>query len=68
MKKNIIRAFVLCFLFAGIAKAKDQSFEDLYAERNELYKKYADITIECSSINQEEVAEIIANEIKNLKM
>ncbi len=54
------------FATRGIAKAKNQSFEDLFIERNELYKKYSDITIECTSINQDETAELIANEIKKL--
>ena len=41
----------------GLAKRPEQSFADLFRERLELYRKYADITIASKSKNQEEVAE-----------
>jgi shikimate kinase len=37
----------------GIARRPDQSFEDLYEERSALYKKYADIVIDCGEKNQQ---------------
>jgi shikimate kinase len=44
----------------GLAKRPDQSFQDLFDERLDLYNRYADITIASSHLNQEEVcAEII---------
>lgn len=48
----------------GIAKAKNQTFQDLFDERSKLYNKYSDITIDCKSLNQEEVAKKIESEIK----
>ena len=39
----------------GIARRPDQSFEDLFIERSTLYKKYAQITIACEGLNQEEI-------------
>ncbi len=39
----------------GLAKHPDQSLEDLFEERLVLYKKYADVTIDCSGLTQEEV-------------
>ncbi|HMK55220.1 MAG TPA: shikimate kinase [Dissulfurispiraceae bacterium] len=39
----------------GLAKHPDQSFEELFAERMELYRKYADITISGEGLTQEEV-------------
>jgi len=48
----------------GIAKAKNQTFQELFDERVVLYNKYSDITIDCKSLNQEEVAEKIEIEIK----
>lgn len=39
----------------GIAKLPEQSLEDLFAERQVLYRKYADITIACAGLSQEEV-------------
>lgn len=48
----------------GIARRPDQSFEDLFAERSALYKKYAEITIECSALNHEEVSDVIEEHIK----
>jgi shikimate kinase len=44
----------------GIAKAKNQSFEELFRERQILYKKYAEITINCNVLDQEELAVQIA--------
>lgn len=43
----------------GLAKRPDQSFQDLFDERNELYNKYADIVIPSNQSSQEEVAEMI---------
>jgi shikimate kinase len=39
----------------GIARRPDQSFDDLYAERNRLYRQYADRIIECDGKNQQQV-------------
>lgn len=39
----------------GLAKRADQSFVEMFHERMILYAKYADITIECSGLTQEEV-------------
>lgn len=44
----------------GIAKAHDQTFENLFKERQILYKKYAEITIDCNVLDQERLAEQIA--------
>ena len=44
----------------GLAKRPDQSFTDLFRERLPLYRKYADLTIDCRGRSQEEVcAEVI---------
>ncbi|RPH48477.1 MAG: shikimate kinase [Desulfobacteraceae bacterium] len=43
------------FSTRGLAKRPDQEFADLYYERIVLYTKYADITIKCAGLTQEEV-------------
>jgi shikimate kinase len=43
----------------GIARAPQQSFADLFEERFALYQTYADITIACEELNQEQVSETI---------
>lgn len=44
----------------GLAKRPDQTVEDLFTERFALYRKYADITINCIGLTHEEVcAEIV---------
>ncbi len=43
----------------GLAKAKNQTFLDLYKERNLLYKRYAQITIDSNMLNQEQAAKEI---------
>jgi shikimate kinase len=54
-----IRRRVRDFETRGIARAPEQSFADLFEERYALYKKYADITIACEELNQEQVSETI---------
>lgn len=48
------------FSSRGIAMRSDQSFHDLFLERVPLYKKYADIIIDCTNLSQEEIARRIA--------
>lgn len=48
------------FKTRGIAKSKDQTFQDLYNERQALYERYAVSTIDCNGRDQEEIAELIA--------
>lgn len=43
----------------GIAISAEQTFEDLYNERMPLYRKYADITIDCSGKNQDQIVDEI---------
>ena len=45
----------------GVAKAKSQSFQELFNERQTLYKKYAELTVDSNKQSQEEIAEIIAS-------
>jgi shikimate kinase len=49
----------------GLAKPKDQSFEDLYKERTALYEKYGEFVVDCSGKTHEEiVAEMVARVCK----
>ncbi len=48
----------------GIAKSKNQSFRELFEERQVLYKKYAEITVNCNEADQEELALHIAELIE----
>jgi shikimate kinase len=51
------------FKTRGIAKAKNQTFKELFEDRQLLYKKYAEITIDCNWLDQEELAEQIAKSL-----
>jgi shikimate kinase len=53
------------FSARGLAKLPDQSFADLFHERFPLYTRYADITIKCAGLTQEEVCERITQEAAN---
>lgn len=56
-----LRQRICNFDSRGLAKRPDQSFEDLFRERMELYTHYADVTVESSGHSQEQVsAEIIS--------
>ena len=49
----------------GLAKRPDQTVEDLFAERFALYRKYADLAIDCIGLTHEEVCAKIVREMKN---
>lgn len=50
----------------GLAKRPDQTVDDLFAERYALYRKYADVEIDCTGLNHEQVAEQIVKEVKRI--
>lgn len=47
----------------GIAKAGNQTFQELYDERQILYRKHAELIVDCDGMDQEEVAGYIARGI-----
>ena len=47
------------FSTRGLAKSPEQSFAELFEERIELYREFADITVKGSGFTQEEVCEEI---------
>jgi len=49
----------------GIAKKKDQSFTDLFEERSKLYKKQADLTIQCRGLSPEMICEQISRSVQD---
>jgi len=51
-----LRSRVPDFGSRGLAKRPDQSFEELYSEREPLYRRYADVTIVCTGLTHEEVS------------
>ena len=50
----------------GIAKAADQSFRELFDERQILYRKYAEITVNGDDYDQEEMAARIADVVRHV--
>jgi shikimate kinase len=48
----------------GLAKRPDQGVADLFSERQALYRKYADVIIDCEGITHEEVCARIIRELK----
>jgi shikimate kinase len=48
----------------GIARRPDQSFTELFEERSELYRRYAQITLECDDLNQEAICAKILSQQK----
>lgn len=61
---KVLRERIRNFATRGLAKRSDQTFEDLFNERNALYHKYADLRIDCGSLSQEEICEIILARIR----
>jgi shikimate kinase len=56
------------FEIRGLAKRSEQSFAELFEERFPLYRKYADITVKCSNLTQEEISERIIKEWRTRKL
>ena len=52
---DIIKKRILNFEKRGIAKGRDQTFRELFEERQTLYQKYAEITIDCNHLDQEKL-------------
>lgn len=57
---KVIQGRIHNFGTRGIARAHSQSFEDLFAERQALYRRYAQIRIDCNTLDQDRLAEEIA--------
>jgi len=53
---DVIKTRIHNFDSRGIAKAENQTFEELFEERRLLYLRYADITIDCNRLDQELLA------------
>jgi len=60
---DVIKKRIHNFESRGIAKAEDQTFRELFEERQVLYGKYADISIDCNELSQEDLARQIADSI-----
>jgi shikimate kinase len=52
---DTLEARVPDFSTRGLAKRPDQSFAELFEERNTLYRKYADASVKCDGLTVEEV-------------
>ena len=48
----------------GIARRPGQTIMDLFEERGELYRRYADYTIKCDHLSQDQVSKIVAKELE----
>jgi shikimate kinase len=59
-----LKSRVTDFGTRGVARRPNQSFSDLFDERFELYRKYADITIPCAGLTQEGVCGKIIEEVR----
>lgn len=49
------------FATRGLAKSKDQTFESLFKERQPLYQKYSDFTVDCQNLSVDEICNRILN-------
>jgi shikimate kinase len=60
---DTIKKRVKDFTGRGLAKRPDQTLGDLFYERYDLYRKYADLTIDGNTLTQEEVCGEIVGKI-----
>lgn len=49
----------------GLAKRSDQTFQELFDERHQLYVRYADLIVDCSQMSQEQVCSAIADQLQD---
>lgn len=54
-----VRARIGDFSLRGISKRPDQTLEELFDERHALYRRHADVTIECDGLTQDDVCDRI---------
>jgi len=54
------------FKVRGVVKQPNQTLRELFFERLPMYQRYADITIDCTGKNHEEVISRIMGEIKKI--
>lgn len=47
----------------GISKRPDQTLEELFEERYALYSRYADITVDCDTLNQDQACESVVDQL-----
>jgi shikimate kinase len=55
------------FASRGIAKPENQTFKELFEERQILYNRYADLIFDCNNGSQEEIAERISAALREKK-
>ncbi len=60
-----VRARIDNFASRGIARAAHQSLRDLFDERQPLYEKYAELTIDCQGLSREEITARIVAALQN---
>jgi len=48
----------------GVVMSKGQTLDDLYVKRTPLYKKWADVKIDCENLSHEEVIETIIRQLQ----
>lgn len=65
---NALRARVSNYETRGLAKRPEQTFQDLFDERFELYTRYADITIQSSNISQDLAVNLLMEELAKLNI
>jgi len=58
-----LRARIQNYETRGLAKRPDQSFQELFDERYQLYTRYADLTVDCSTLSQEQVCQSIIEQL-----
>jgi shikimate kinase len=53
------------FSTRGLVKSSNQNFEQLFAERQPLYEKHADLTIECTDRSVSDICVSIKNQVSD---
>lgn len=51
----------------GIARRPEQSFEDLFTERQALYQRYADLIVDCNGLDQSQALAFVVDSLKAVK-
>ncbi|MBN2656372.1 MAG: shikimate kinase [Spirochaetales bacterium] len=63
---DVLKKRITNFETRGIAKAENQTFAELFNEREVLYRRYADVVIDAAAISQDKAAFLIEKSLYDL--
>ena len=64
---DAVRPRVTNFDERGLALRPDQTFDELYEERQPIYRRHADITVDCTGLSADETVAAVLRRFSDLQ-